>query len=67
MLEIAGIDQKSKMEHFDYFRAALHFRCLIGSSCATVYVTAFSHVVFSGITITGTSEMDFFSKILNGF
>ena len=61
-LEVAGTDQASKMEPFDYFREALHLGCLVSSSYATVYLTAFSHVVFSGVTITSRSEVDSFSE-----
>ena len=41
---------------------ALRLGCLISSSYATVYLTTFCHVALSGVTITGTSEMDFFSE-----
>ena len=57
---VAGTDQASKMERFDYFRGALHLACLVSSSHATVYLTTLSHVVFSGVTIASTSEMDSF-------
>ena len=60
-LEIAGVDWTSKMNHFDYFCGALHLGCLISSGYTTVYLTTFNHVVFSGITITSTSEVDCFS------
>ena len=59
---MAGTDQTSKMEHFHDFCIVYHLGCLTSSSCATVYLTAFSHVVFSDVTITGTSEMDSFSE-----
>ena len=58
---MAGTDQASKMEHFDYFRRALHLGCLVSSSYATVYLTTFSHVDFSGVTTASTSEVDSFS------
>ena len=45
-LEMAGTDQASTMEHFDYFRGTLHLGCLVSSSYATVYLTKFTHVVF---------------------
>ena len=61
-LEISGTDQTSKMESFDYFCRALYLGCLVSSSYATVFLSTFSHVVFSGLTITGTSEMDSFSE-----
>ena len=61
-LEIAGVDQTSKIEYFDHFRRALHLGWLISSSYATVYLTTFSHVVFSGVTMTKTSEVDSFSE-----
>ena len=61
-LEIAGTDETSKMERFDYFHRALHLGCLISSSCATEYLNTFSYVNFSGATMTGTSEMDSFSE-----
>ena len=61
-LEMAGTDQASKMERFDCFRGALHFGCLVGSSYATVYLTTFTHVVFSGVTIASASEVDSFSE-----
>ena len=35
-LEIAGTDQISKMNCFDYFRRAPHLGCLISFSYATV-------------------------------
>ena len=57
---MAGTDQASKMEHFDYLREALHLGCLLSSSYATVYLTIFSHVIFSGVTIASTSEVDSF-------
>ena len=60
-LQIAGTDQTSKKEPFDYFCSALYFGCLISSSYATAFLPTFSHVVFSGLTITGTSKMDSFS------
>ena len=60
-LEMAGVDRTSKMEHFDYFCRALHLGWLISSGYATVCLTTFSHVVFSGITTTSTSEVDSFS------
>ena len=66
-LEIPGSDKTSKMERFDYFHRALYLGCLICSSYATVYLTTFSQVVFSGVTITGTSEMASFSVILHDF
>ena len=44
-LGIAGTDQISKMNCFDYFRRAPHLGCLISFSHATVYLTIFSHVV----------------------
>ena len=59
-LEILGVDRKSEMEHFDYFCRALHLRWLISSGYTTVYLTTFFHVVFSGVTITRTSEVDSF-------
>ena len=59
-LEIAGVDQTSKMEHFDYFCRALHLGWFISSGYATVYLTTFSHIVFSGITITSTPAVDSF-------
>ena len=63
LLEIGGTDRASKMEHFDYFRGALHLECLISSTCATAYLSVDHHcIVFSGATITGTSEMDSFSE-----
>ena len=46
-----------RLERFNYFRRALHLGCLISSSCATAYLTTFSQAVFSGVTITGTSEI----------
>ena len=55
------------MERFDYFRRVLHLGCLIFSCHTTVYLTTFSHTVFSDVTVTGTSEMDSFSIILYGF
>ena len=55
------------MERFDYFRRVLHLGCLIFSCHTTVYLTIFSHTVFSDVTVTGTSEMDSFSIILYGF
>ena len=55
------------MERFDYFRRVLHLGCLICSSYATAYLTTFSHAVFSGVTITGISEVDSFSIILYDF
>ena len=61
-LEMAGTDQASTMEHFDYFRGTLHLGCLVSSSYATVYLTKFTHVVFSGVTIASSSEMDSFSE-----
>ena len=64
---MAGTDQASKMERFDYFRGALHLGCLVSSSYAIVYLTTFSHVAFSGVTIASTSEVDSFPNILNGF
>ena len=57
-LEIAGADQTSKIERFDYFRRALYLGWLISSSYATVYLTTLSNVVFSGVTITSTSGID---------
>ena len=48
---MAGADEASKMEHFDYFRGGLHLGCLVSSSYTTVYLTTFGHVVFSGVTI----------------
>ena len=59
-LEIAGVDQTSEMEHFDYFCGVLHLVWLISSVYATVYLTAFCHVGFSGVTITSKSEVDSF-------
>ena len=59
-LEIAGVDQTSKMERLDCFRRALHLGWLISFSYATVYLTTFSHVVFSDVTIASKSEMDSF-------
>ena len=59
---MAGADQASKMEHFDYFRGALHLGCLVSPSYATVNLTAFGHVVISGVTIASTSEVDSFSE-----
>ena len=41
---------------------ALHLGYLISSSYATVYLTTFSHVAFSGVTTTGASETDSFSE-----
>ena len=55
------VDRGSKMEHFDYFCGALHLGWLISSGYATVYLTTFDHVVFIGVTVTRTSEMDSFS------
>ena len=59
---MAGTDQASKMECFDYFCGELHLGCLVSSSYATVYLTTFSHAVFSGATIASTSEVDSFSE-----
>ena len=61
-LEMAGTDQASKMEHFDYFHLALHLGCLISFSYATVCLTKFSHVDFSCVIIASTSEVDSFSE-----
>ena len=60
-LEIAGVDRTSKMEHSYYFCGALHLGWLISSGYATVYLTTFHHVAFSGVTITSTSEVGSFS------
>ena len=60
-LEIAGVDRTSKMEYSDCFCGALHLGWLISSGYATVCLITFHHVVFSGITITSTSEVDSFS------
>ena len=43
----------------------INFGWLVSSSNATVYLTTFSHVVFIGVTITSTSEMDFFPEYNN--
>ena len=59
---MARTDETSKLERFGYFRRALHLGCLISCSCATVRLTTFSNIVFSGVTVTGTSEMDSFSE-----
>ena len=59
---MAGTDQTSKMERFDYFRRALLLGYLISSTYATVNLVTFSHVVFSGVAITSASEMDSFSE-----
>ena len=59
---MAGTDQAFKMECLDYFRGALHFRRWDSSSYVTVYLTTFSHVVFSGVTIASTSGVDSFSE-----
>ena len=59
---MAETDQASKMERFDYFRGVPHLGCLVSSSYVTVYLTAFSHVVFSGVTIASSSEVDSFSE-----
>ena len=64
---MAGTDKTSKMEHFDFFRGVLHLGCLISSSYATAYLTTFGYAVFSGVTVTGISEVDSFSIILYGF
>ena len=64
---MAGANQTSKMKRFDYFRRAHHLGWLISSRYAIVYLTTFSHVVFSGVTITSISEVGFFPNILNGF
>ena len=64
---MAGTDKTSKMEHFDIFRGVLHLGCLICSSYATAYLATFDYAVFSGVTITGISEVDSFSIILYGF
>ena len=61
-LEIAGTNGTTKMECFDYFRGAFHLGWLICSNYTTEYLTTFSHVVFSGVTITSRSEMDSFSE-----
>ena len=63
----AGTDKTSKMERFDFFRRVLHLECLIRCNYATAYLTTFGHAVFSGVTITGISEVDSFSIILYGF
>ena len=60
-LEIARVDRTSKVDHSYYFCGALHLGWLIISGYATVYPTIFHHVVFSGVTITSTSEVDSFS------
>ena len=57
---MAGTDKTSKVEHFDFFRRVLHLGCLICSSYATAYLTTFGYAVFSGVTITGISEVDSF-------
>ena len=64
---MAGTDKTSKMEHFDFFRVVLNLGCLICSSYATAYLTTFGYAVFRGVTITGISEVDYFSIILYGF
>ena len=64
---MAGTDKTSKMERIDFFRGVLHLECLICSSYATAYLTTFGHAVFSGVTVTGISEVDSFSIILYGF
>ena len=64
---MAGTDKTSKMECFDFFRRVLRLECLTCSSYATAYLTTFGHAVFSGVTITGISEVDSFSIILYGF
>ena len=63
-LEIAGTDETSKIERFHNFNRVFHLECLICSSYAIVYITTFIHVDFSGVTMTGTSEMDSFSIML---
>ena len=63
---MAGTDITSKMERLD-FRGVLHLEYLICSSYATAYITTFGHAVFSGVTVTGISEVDSFSIILYGF
>ena len=57
-IEKAGIDKTSKMERFDYFCRALHLGCFICSATSLYVFIHFVHVVFSGVIITGTSEMD---------
>ena len=64
---MAKTDKTSKMEHFDLLHGVLHLGCLICSSYATAYLTTFGYAVFSGVTITGISEVDSFSIILYGF
>ena len=59
--EIAGVDRTSKMEHSYYFCGALHLGWLISSGYVMVYLTIFHNVVFSGVTITITSEVNSFS------
>ena len=66
-LEIAGTDNTFKMEHFDFFCGVLHFGGFISSSYAIAHVTTFGYAVFSGVTVTGISEVDSFSIILYGF
>ena len=66
-LEMAGTDETSKIEHFGFFRGMLDLGCLICSIYATAYLTTFCYAVFSGVTITGISEVDSFSIILYGF
>ena len=60
---MAGTDQASKMERFDYFRGVLHPGCLVSCRYATGYLTTFIHVVFSDVAIASTSEVDSFSEI----
>ena len=61
---MGGTDETSKIERFHNFNRAFHLGCLICSSYATVYLTTFIHVDFSGVTVTGTSDMDSFSIIV---
>ena len=64
---MAGTDKTSKMKHFEFFRGVLHLGCLICSSYAAAHLTTFGYAVFSGVTITGISEVGSFSIILYGF
>ena len=64
---MAGTDQTSKIERFDYFQGALHLGCLVSSGCATVYLTTYSHIAFSGVTMARHLRWILFPNILNGF
>ena len=62
-----GLTKYLRWSVLTFFRRVLHLECLIRCNYATAYLTTFGHAVFSGVTITGISEVDSFSIIIYGF